>query len=59
MSSLAFVDAEPTVRELRQKTDECDQRAAAEPPDAAAKLREEALLCRRWAAALRAMRWTA
>jgi hypothetical protein len=52
-----IVPANATISALRKKAAECEEKAKQASEAEAAKLREEALLCREWIAALRSSKW--
>jgi hypothetical protein len=52
------IPKEPTIREMKQKAEECDYRAHSEPEPHASKLKEKAALIREWIKVLKAGGWT-
>jgi hypothetical protein len=54
-----FIPADATIAELEKKAAECEERAAQEQEPDAAKLREQAQLCREWIARLGSGMWRA
>ena len=56
---MELIPAGATIEELEKKAADCERKAKLETGPEATKLREEALLCREWAAALRSGKWHA
>ncbi|MGA2347898.1 MAG: hypothetical protein ABSF93_17945, partial [Candidatus Sulfotelmatobacter sp.] len=52
-----IIPAGATISELKKKAERCEEKAKQVSEPEAAKLREEALLCREWIAALRSGKW--
>ena len=52
-----IVPAGATISALKRKAKEYEEKAKQAPEPEAAKLREEALLCREWIAVLRSGQW--
>jgi hypothetical protein len=57
--AMKLIPAGATIEELEKKAADCERKAKRETEPEATKLREEALLCREWIAALRSGKWHA
>jgi hypothetical protein len=53
-----FVPKNASVTDLERQAKECEERTTKEPEPVASKLREQARICREWAARLRKRFWS-
>jgi hypothetical protein len=55
--AMKLIPAGATIAELEKKAADCEEQAKQEAEPEATKLREKALLCREWIAALSSGKW--
>ena len=55
---MKIIPAEATIKELKKKAEECEQKASQESEPLASELREKAGLFREWITVLKTGKWT-